>query len=295
MNNTYDYSVSRPDYFKQLAVKDVLFLHYICPQVEPYLYLYTHFNQISFTLAGNKIFHRGAKSWYMTDNVSIFAKKGAWKQENGTTGWEILSFYFDDSYLKGFLKENGKNLPLVNLPENSKDIFIEIDINDTTRAFFYSILPYFSQQPPPSEHLLELKFKELLFNILSNPANKNLLAYINSISTRYKPHLEEIMDANFMFNLSLKEFARITQRSLATFKRDFEASYHIPPGKWLSQKRLDHAKYLLDTSKQNISEIAYDSGFESVTHFSRMFKGRFGLSPFHYRKHNDSLITLTVN
>ncbi|CAN5630895.1 N/A [soil metagenome] len=292
MNNTYDYSVSHPDYFKQLAVKDILFLHYICPQVEPFLYLYTHYNQISFTLSGNKVFHRGARSWHMTDDISIFAKKGAWKQENGTTGWEILSFYFADSYLQRFLKENGQNLPLFNLPEPSKDIFIEINLSDTTRAFFYSILPYFSQQPPPSENLLDLKFKELLFNILSNPANKSLLAYINSLSAHHKPPLEEIMEANFMFNLSLTDLARIAQRSLATFKRDFIEAYKTTPGKWLAQKRLDYAKHLLDTSKKNVNEVAYDSGFVNATHFSRVFKEKFGLAPLQYRRRNASAISI---
>jgi len=294
MNNTYDYSVSHPEYFKQLAVKDLLFLHYICPQIEKYLYLYTHFNQISFTLGGNKVFHHGSRSWTMTESSSIFAKKTAYKQEIGTVGWEILSFYFPDSYLQNFFKENRQHLPLKHLPDVPGDMFIEININETTRAFFYSIVPYFSQEVPPSENLLELKFKELLFNILTNPANASLLAYISSMSDQHKPPLSEIMEANFNFNLSLSDFARIAQRSLAAFKRDFIEIYHTSPGKWLSQKRLEHAKLLLDTSKMNVNEIAYDSGFESVTHFSRVFKERFGSSPLQYRKkyHSFSLLPL---
>ena len=294
MNNTYDYSVSHPEYFKQLAVKDLLFLHYICPQIEKYLYLYTHFNQISFTLGGNKVFHHGSRSWKMTDNTSIFARKTAYKQEIGTEGWEILAFYFPDSYLQHFFKENRQYLPLKNLPDPPRDMFIEIDINEVTRAFFYSIVPYFSQEIPPTENLLELKFKELLFNILTNPANASLLAYISSMSDQHKPPLPEIMEANFNFNLSLTEFARIAQRSLAAFKRDFIEMYHVSPGKWLSQKRLDHARLLLDTSKKNVNEIAYDSGFESVTHFSRVFKEKFGSSPLQYRKQYQSLALLPL-
>lgn len=290
MNNTYDYSVSHPEYFKQLAVKDLLFLHYICPQIEKYVYLYTHFNQISFTLGGNKVFHQGYRSWKMTDNTSIFARKTAYKQEIGTEGWEILSFYFPDSYLQNFFMENRQHLPLKNLPDPPGDMFIEIGINEVTRAFFYSIVPYFSQEIPPPENLLELKFKELLFNILTNPSNGSLLAYISSLSDQHKPPLPAIMEANFNFNLSLTEFARIAQRSLASFKRDFIEMYHISPGKWLSQKRLDHAKLLLDTSKKNVNEIAYDSGFESVTHFSRVFKEKFGSSPLQYRKQYQSLV-----
>ena len=284
VNNTYDFLVNRPNEFKQVAVKDVLFLHYICPQVDKYLYLYNHFNQISFTLAGNKTFHRAAKSWSMTEHTTIFAKKGAWIQENGTTGWEILSFYFSDDYLCRFFNEHRHLWSLKSLPAPTSDIFIELRVNEMTRAFFYSIIPYLSQHPAPAENLLELKFKELLFNILSNPDNAALLAYLNSISNWPKPSLYEIMEANFYFNLSISEFARLAQRSISTFKRDFHECFHTTPGLWLKERRVNHAKLLLTNANKNINEVAYDSGFESITHFSRVFKDTYGMSPMQYRK-----------
>src|SRR5690606_26575151 len=114
-----------------------------------------------------------------------------------------------------------------------------IKINDVTRAFFYSVLPYFSQHPSPPESLLELKFKELLFNILSNPENTGLLAYVNYLSDFQKLPLNDIMETNFCFNLSMAEFARIAQRSVSSFKRDFWEHYHTTPGKWLTEKRLN--------------------------------------------------------
>ena len=43
-------------------------------------------------------------------------------------------------------------------------------------------------------------------------------------------------------------------------------------------------KCLLNTSKLNISEIAFDSGFENVSHFSRIFKKKYNCSPLQYRK-----------
>jgi AraC-like DNA-binding protein len=103
------------------------------------------------------------------------------------------------------------------------------------------------------------------------------------MSDSHKPILHEIMEANYTFNLSLTEFAKIAHRSIATFKREFKENYHTTPGKWLTQKRLQHAQLLLNTSKKNVNEIAYDSGFENVTHFSRIFKEKFGFSPLQYR------------
>ncbi|MBL7700060.1 MAG: helix-turn-helix transcriptional regulator [Chitinophagaceae bacterium] len=291
MDNTYDFLSRRPQEFRQLAVKDMLFLHYTCPQIDKYLYIFNHFNQISFTLCGDKIFHRGTKSWIMTENTTIFAKKGAWKQEIGSTGWEILSFYIPDNFLHRFFKENRQLWPLKSLPVPSGDMFIEIKVNQITRAFFYSILPYFTQQPAPPEDLLELKFKELLFTILSNPENAGLLAYINNMCDNAKPPVYEVMENNYYFNLSIPEFARLTQRSVTTFKRDFHRYYRTTPGKWLTRKRLEYAKLLLDTSEKNISEISFDSGFENMTHFSKIFKQQYSISPNQYRKANQAHVT----
>jgi len=284
MINVYDYKVAHPDIFKQFAVKDILFVHYKCPQADKQLNLFTHYNEIAFTLRGEKTFHQGGKSWTLTDNQSLFFRKTAFKQEmHEFVGWEVLAFYFQDDFLRQVFNECRSYLPLKNLPSVPTDMVINIEVNETTRAFFYSILPYFTQKSPPREQLLELKFKELLFNVLSDPANVNLLAYVNSIHDQHKTPLWEVMEANYMFNLNVAEYARISERSLASFKREFREYYHTTPGRWLSHKRLEHAKLLLDTTQKNITEIALDSGFENLSHFSRVFKEKFGASPLQYR------------
>ncbi|MCC6288734.1 MAG: helix-turn-helix transcriptional regulator [Chitinophagaceae bacterium] len=284
MDNTYDYITNRPKEFKQLAANDLLFLHYKCPQEAKYIYVYNHFNQIAFTLQGIKVFHWGNHSHSMTENSTHFAKKGAWKQENADYQWELLAFYFPDEFLCSFYNDNRSLFDGKHFPFSPGESFISIKINEATKAFFYSVLPYFSQLPPPSSSLLELKFKELLYNILSNPENVALLAYVKYLSDFQKPPLHDIMESNFYFNLSIAEFARISQRSVSKFKRDFEELYHTTPGRWLLEKRLSYAKLLLNTSKKNINEIADDSGFENVSHFSRVFKEKFGKPPLQYRR-----------
>ena len=91
------------------------------------------------------------------------------------------------------------------------------------------------------------------------------------------------MEANYTFNLTIEEFARISQRSVGTFKREFHEYYQTTPGKWLTQKKLEYAKQLLDLNQKNVSEIAYASGFENLSHFSRIFKEKYGLSPLQHR------------
>jgi AraC-like DNA-binding protein len=50
------------------------------------------------------------------------------------------------------------------------------------------------------------------------------------------------------------------------------------------QKRLEYSAVLLKNSALNVSQAAFDSGFEDLSHFSRAFKEKFGTSPANYRK-----------
>jgi len=284
MNNSYDFRIARTDIIKQLAVKDLLIAYYKCPQVEKIVHIFSHYNEIAFTLSGKKTMHHREKSWTLTENSSLFVRRTAYKAENyDFEGWEVLAFCFQDDFLRQVFRQYRQCLPMENLPPPPADMLIEINVNETTRAFFYGMIPYFSQRVPPSEGLLELKFRELLLNIFADPANGDLLAYINSIDDQFKTPIWQVMEANYTFNLAIEEFARIAQRSVTAFKREFFEYYHTTPGKWLTQKRLEYARHLLETSTKNVTEIVDESGFENLPHFSRIFKARYGLSPMYYR------------
>src|SRR5690606_33481803 len=86
------------------------------------------------------------------------------------------------------------------------------------------------------------------------------------------------------YKLKLDQFAHLTNRSLSAFKRDFLALYHTTPGRWLAAKRLERAKTLLETSGKPIGDIAFENGFGNLSHFSRVFKLRYGHAPSALRK-----------
>jgi len=88
-----------------------------------------------------------------------------------------------------------------------------------------------------------------------------------------------VMEDNFCYNLKLETYAELSNRSLSAFKRDFEKVFSCSPGKWLLEKRLHHALHLLKNQNKPVSEAAFESGFESPSHFSRSFKARFGKGP----------------
>jgi AraC-like DNA-binding protein len=193
-----------------------------------------------------------------------------------------MAFFVPDSYLRNFVTEYRSSLPIRPLARPMDDQVVTLHITELNRAFFHSMIPYFFQTPAVPEHLIEMKFREMVFQLLSDPENHLLLSYLSEVDER-QLNLREVMETNYRYNLSLEEFARITNRSLSAFKREFLAVYRIPPGRWLLTRRLDQAEFLLYGSDKSVADIADECGFESQTHFNRVFKQRFGAAPLQYR------------
>lgn len=281
-----------PEYFKQLKCGNLLFTQYDCPQEAIKQDLFSASNYIAYVLSGKRIFYLPGETHIMTEGKCVFAKKGGWiAEKEPAEGWCVMVFFIPDDYLKTFITTYRPNLPIKNNTIPPNDQMLKLDVNETSRSFFHSMLPYFLQQPPAPESLVELKFRELLFNILINPANNALLSWLCHTADHQKQPLSEIMEANYTYNLSLADYAKIAGRSIATFKREFSTIYNTTPGKWLIQKRLDYAGMLLDNSTKAVNEIAFESGFENTTHFSRVFKERFGASPLQFRHRSSRQIS----
>lgn len=174
---------------------------------------------------------------------------------------------------------------MYNLPEAGNDHVMPLEVNDLSKSFFYSMLPYFTQAPPPPENLLELKFKELVLSLLSQKQNRQFLSYLNNLHHDKHPTLEEVLQNNYTVNLTLEEYAKLACKSVPTFKREFKKLFHETPAKWLVKKRIGLATELLENTGLSIAEITQECGFENQSHFSRIFKEKTGMSPLKFRAH----------
>lgn len=244
-------------------------------------------------VTGKKAFYAHPKSWLITAGSAVFVKKGGCILEK-IHGEDLclMAFFIPDNYLQSFLIENKTLIqPSCNIPEQS-DILIPLDVNQMMLAFYDSVQPYFSAVIKPPEALLELKFKELLFNIITNANNTTLLNYLNTLLLPQANTIPPIVEANFCYNLSLQDYATLCNRSLSSFKRDFQGLYKMPPARWLLQKRLEFARQLLLQTDKTIVDVALESGFEDSSHFSHVFKRHFTVSPLKYRQ--DILASKTI-
>jgi AraC-like DNA-binding protein len=89
---------------------------------------------------------------------------------------------------------------------------------------------------------------------------------------------------HFNEDVSLHQLAQHCHVSPFHFSRIFRDIMHSSPYQYLSALRLDHAKNLLGTTDQPVTDIAYACGYNSIEHFATAFRRRIGSSPSQYRK-----------
>lgn len=283
VNLYYDLQV-QPDISTMITSKGLVFSYYVCPQVAGILSMYTSESYFIYAVSGRKIFHSGGRSYELLPGKSAFVRKGSYMLERFPDDFRLMAMLFPVTYINQVIHEIRPQLPTPGKGNQPIDLVTEFETTSSLKACYDSLLPYFSQSPAPSDYLLELKFKEVLLNVLLNPKNSKILAYINESVEHHRPPLQEVMENNYMYNLSLDDYAKLSCRSLATFKREFNELFNISPGKWIIYKKLEYSKLLLSNTKKSIGDIAFESGFENDSHFSRAFKDRFQYSPLLYRK-----------
>ncbi|MBE6581946.1 MAG: lipoate--protein ligase [Ruminococcaceae bacterium] len=89
---------------------------------------------------------------------------------------------------------------------------------------------------------------------------------------------------NFRRDLSLEEVSDAAGLSRYHFCREFKKSTGLTPVEFINRTRCEFAKELLESKKYTIAEISDMSGFVTPAHFSKTFKGIFGVHPSEHLK-----------
>ena len=93
------------------------------------------------------------------------------------------------------------------------------------------------------------------------------------------------VDAHIEDDVSLGEVARAVNVSANYFSELFKKATGINFVDYVSRVRVEKTKHLLLDQNRQITEIAFDVGFKSLSQFNRTFRRHAGMSPREYREH----------
>lgn len=210
-------------------------------------------------------------------------KRGAYSGENFLDEeYCAFMFFLPDSYFRDFIVK----YPQFKFSSDSnveQTEIIDVAYSPLLDNYFQSIIHYFIDETKVTKEILSVKLDELTMNFLTADVFESVADYIISIMDEKSHELRQVVEENFASSLKLEEFAELCNMSLSTFKREFQKTYHQSPSKWLMSRKIQLAKNLLNSTVKNVNEIAWQCGFESPSHFIRVFKKQIGVTPSQFR------------
>jgi AraC family transcriptional regulator, glycine betaine-responsive activator len=92
-----------------------------------------------------------------------------------------------------------------------------------------------------------------------------------------------LMEASIEAPISQIRIAETLGLSTRQLERLFMRYLNSTPKHYFMEMRLNRAQNLLVQTEQSITDVAMACGFQSTSHFSKVFRGHFGRSPLNHR------------
>lgn len=188
-----------------------------------------------------------------------------YKSEKGS-GMNYLWLHFSGKKSADILKKYAVPVNRITPCRNTDDIsalwirmFHEFMINDDffsdmTAAVFYEIIAFLSR------------------NANKPQGSKDLLRSISYIHENYNK------------NIPISMLAKKEKLSESRYRAVFSSATGISPGNYITNRRIDAAKELLEKTDKPLYQISSLCGYNDVYYFGRIFKKKTGISPGNYRR-----------
>ena len=190
--------------------------------------------------------------------------------------YEILVFHLHANMLKKLYRQE---FPTFLKKDDGRPYIQKIASHEIMKKFVENLYFYFENPALINDDMLELKVKELILILMQTRNAISIKELLQSLFTPHEVRLNEIVERHLYANASINDLAELSNMTLATFNRKFYSLFEDTPANYIKTKRLERAKELLQVSTLSISEIAFQTGFKDVPHFSRSFKQQFGTTP----------------
>jgi AraC-like DNA-binding protein len=156
------------------------------------------------------------------------------------------------------------------------------------RSFFVHTMTFLHDDNFMRDETAEnIKLTELVYLIVSQEDCCLKSMMLRNVDTAHD-NFEQTIYAHIFSDVSIEELASLTNRSLTSFKKEFKRHFVMPPHRWFIRQRLMQSRLLLISTSKSISEIGNECTFPNTSHFIKLFKKEYGITPALYRSQHSS-------
>lgn len=242
---------------------------------------YIHYGDVRYEINRGEVFCLGVGTHYMEDVP---------EQDKP---FEQIMFYYTPDQLSRILHnlsvEYGLNITNDHSCPNCSGIgHVSYSAWSSMKSFFSTVDHYLKDDVFGCDDTAEnIKITELIYLILSHK-ECCLKSKVLGNMDRVKENFEQMVRSHIFKDISVEELAHKCNRSLTSFKKEFSRNFYDSPHKWFTRQRLMHSRLLLISTTKSISEIGNECLFPNTSHFIKLFKKEYGMTPASYRNNHET-------
>jgi hypothetical protein len=165
----------------------------------------------------------------------------------------------------------------------NNDEYVTVSLNDTEFGYISECISMIDEECSTqfSVSLAETVISVIFLSIMKAEAPESISNY----NTGYycKDAMVKIEKGSVPFKNASDIYA-IYPVSHTSFIEEFKRMTGKTPSEYLREAKLERARDLLLNSSRSVLDIAYEVGYDSMSHFIKCFKARYSVTPLKFRK-----------
>ena len=207
------------------------------------------------------------------------------KKEDIAVNFIILPQFFDTAIYMIDDESNPVRDFLVNcLCNNKKNVnYLHFNVSDILpiQNLLENLIWTLVNRQPNKRSINQLTMGLLFLQLTNHTENLKINSDVfeNQLILDVLRYIEE-----HYFNASLKELAKSLHYNMCWLSREIKKQTGKTFTDLIQDKRLNQAAFLLKTTDMKVFQISSSVGYENLSYFHRIFRKKFSISPYKYKK-----------
>ena len=254
--------------------------------IMPNNHYHSHF-EIYYLLSGERYYFIKDRTYFISEGSLVLIKPYTLHKTINTnkSAHERVLINFSTEFTNGF-NEYKKDIDFLSCFESEVNVLIlSKDEQKKVKSVIMKLLEENGSKMPGYNVYLKILLQELLvlINRRIKRGDHGTFEHPSDLHRKISDIVKYI-NANYYQHITLEDLSANFFISRYYLSRVFKEVTGLTFTEYLNYIRIEEAKGLLYESAENIAEVSERVGYESITHFGRVFKKLTGISPLKYRK-----------